>query len=102
LATLSTVLAPYEPWKPLSTPNAPGLLPSKLFSNNVIEGTVSNSSSVLALFQQTLSSLLPALQRLDPTLLAAPLIAPGVLNQVGALAPLGLLTSWAFPQASVA
>jgi hypothetical protein len=48
-------------------------------------------------FPNKLLSLLPALQRLHPMWPAVPLFAPGGLVQVGAAAPLGLLTSWVLP-----
>jgi hypothetical protein len=53
-------------------------------------------------FPTNLLSLLPALQRLHPMSSAVSLFAPEGLVQVGTLAPLGILTSWALPPTSAA
>jgi len=101
LATLSTVsLAFAQPWKPLSAPNAPGLLPSKLSSNLVIERAVSNPSSALALFPQT-SRLVAGASTASSHMASCAPVAPRFLLQVGAYAPLGLLASWALPPSTM-
>jgi hypothetical protein len=56
LATLSMVLAPFHPRKPLSAPNAPGLFPSEPFSNRVVAMKVSLLASALALQLKTSSA----------------------------------------------
>jgi hypothetical protein len=97
LATLSTVSANPRPGGCFSTPDAHGLRPAELFSFSVIGQFFRIVLSVPALSYKTLSDLVPALQRLDPTKKAAPTrLLPEGLTRGRAccsLGPSGLLGS---------
>ena len=67
LATLSMMSAPSDPGKSLSTPNTPGVRPSKPYSSPVIEKSLSNSPAAPALSYKTLPDFVPVLQRFPPT-----------------------------------
>jgi hypothetical protein len=76
-------LSHFDPGKPLSAPNALGVHPPELSSSSVIERSSRISLSALALSYKTPKNLVAALQRLDPTEKAVPLIAPEGLVRVG-------------------
>jgi hypothetical protein len=65
-----------NPWGPLSAPNALGLRPSELCSFKVIGNWLSQFLFRSGAFLPNLISLVPALQRLIPTLKAVSLSAP--------------------------
>jgi hypothetical protein len=65
-----------KPRKPLSVPNALGLRPTKPCSFLMIESPSRMTLSVHALSHETLTDLIPALQRLNPTRKAVPLLLP--------------------------
>jgi hypothetical protein len=76
-------LSHFNPGKPLSAPNTPGVRPSKRCSFSVIERPSRISLSALALPYKTLPDLVPTLQRFHPTEKAVSLIAPEGLVRVG-------------------
>lgn len=79
------------PWKPLSVPNARGLRPTKLSSSPMIDSPSRANLSAPALSYETLSDLVPTLQRLTPTGKAVLLLLPPRgLIRVGAVCSLGL------------
>jgi len=77
------------PWKPLSAPDALGVNPSELFSNPVIGGEFPHPLP-LSRFPEKPPGLPSAPQRLSPTKLAVPLLAPKLLRPGGAFCSLGL------------
>jgi hypothetical protein len=69
-----------DPRRPISTPNAPGLSPSELFSRPAIEAGFPLLPPLLRFLTKPLSGLVPALQRLDLARRAVPLFAPWVVT----------------------
>lgn len=100
LATLSTVSAPLDPWKPLSAPNAPGIRPSELCSFSMIKSTFPvNSLRSCASLEN-----LPASYRRSSGFLPwkkpCPFSLPGGLVRVGTFALLSFRASQALSSLS--
>jgi hypothetical protein len=99
LATLSMAYSPLNPWRPLSAPNAHGLLPPKLCSSSMIREWFPTDVPLWR-FPTKLVQLGTDASAVLAHRRSRPPLAPGILLRVGGVCFLGLFDLLGAPSAS--